>query len=155
VYCPEQQGAPQYTQLNYWKSDTIYVSREHYNSSFPRFMSKEMRLSRILGTAALDTDVSIVNNGPNCFKPSLSFWCPKFSNGRLRASHLHNDSDSGLAGWTKQMPFPWHLAYLVDPSASSAAGKRDKWPAECSGCRLRRQMTAKHCNDVSKWQPIN
>jgi len=72
-------------------------------------MSMEMHFTWTKGTAARDadvTDVSIFHNGPNFYKPSLSFWWLNFSNGRLGASHSHSDSDSGLASETTQILFP-------------------------------------------------
>jgi hypothetical protein len=43
----------------------------------------------------------------------------KFSSTGLGASHLYNDSDSGLADETTQTPCPCHLKQRVGPFASS------------------------------------
>ena len=54
------------------------------------------------------------------YRPFVSFRPVEFSRGRLGASLFYSDSDSGLAGETKQISLPCSLTYTVGPSASLA-----------------------------------
>ena len=59
-----------------------------------------------------------VYNQPQ-YRRCVSFWPVEFASGRLGASHLYRDSESGLEDEAKRINCPCHLRDSLGPSTSS------------------------------------